>query len=694
MDMEQIKSMMKKPSARFWMACIVMIVVLVPRIGMIGTLPMWDGGEYYSNLVYAVQNFDFTWSSFWTNFRLCGHPTLAFGLFSMIGELLFPGKAVGVQLIALFLTVIAMLCLWDLLQDFFAGMDDIQAGIIIVLCSFVPLFLGTFSDYYPDYYIFIFLIFLIHAYDKKHYILQIIWGICLAQTKETGMLFLLVWAVYIAAKTFISTKGRIPEKFRAEFTYLPNYCSLLSGCTVIVYLIYNKGISSWQPSEMEATPYWGIDSVHIVTELKELFLVNFIWLIWIGIIGCVVCLLIQKKFYVMKKCAFLFILSFVYVIFCMTYVTSAVYRYHVTFVLLSTLLFGVLLHETLHTLVFYYAAIGVIGLLYIGQTFQSIDPVTNHAFDTYEIGNGKKMVSIGKSMDYYSDNIVYNFQYTWIDRSVNKVMQDEYDENTWIVSQKESLQLGGNEAAQNYILYWDNVDKKRTFLSNSDSVDIHYLAYENPSGINILNMSSLSVEDLMSTMQEKIVILHYPDAKEGYTDGFYNYLDSFYLHTQTKTVHDLGELSYDVYQLKDKDAVRDELSRYLEAYQTENQNGELLPEYYCDPQAEIRQINSDRNVTQAGDIVVLQCSYICNNDDRDISEIKEKDWAGTAILEAQIQLGNRQFMNFIHENLIGKKCGDELVLQHQYSDYDIINPFFAGRKIVFKFKITDILGEI
>lgn len=444
--------------------CIILIVA-IPRFFMIGLLPKWDGGEYYSYLVHSVQTFDFTLSGFLNNFRLCNHPTLAVSFFAMLGEFVSPGNAVGVQIVSLILTVLALLCLWELLQGFFADMNEWEAAVITVICSTTPLFLGTFSNFYPDYYLFIFMMFLVHSYYKHCEIMQIVWGICLAQTKEMGMLFLLIWILYVAIEHFLTTKGNLKEKMKSSFRYLPNYCSLISGLSVVAYLVWNNGMSSWQPVETEEAPYWGVDVYHIVTEIKELFLVNFIWIIWIGIIGGVIWLFKNRKIASLKKCSFLIVLNLGYCLFCFIYVTAATYRYHIAFVLFTTILFFVILHEIFrmdHR--WYYVIAGVIVCLYGLQTFFSIDPITNMAFDTYDAGNGMKMVSIGKNSINFSDCAVYNFQYTWIDRAIDKALREiSYDEDMLVVSQKTTLQLNGNNATKFLALYWDKNNKKGLF---------------------------------------------------------------------------------------------------------------------------------------------------------------------------------------------------------------------------------------
>lgn len=48
----------------------IMIVCICTRLPLLTQMQRWDGGQYYYALGNACRDFDFTWESFWSGFRL------------------------------------------------------------------------------------------------------------------------------------------------------------------------------------------------------------------------------------------------------------------------------------------------------------------------------------------------------------------------------------------------------------------------------------------------------------------------------------------------------------------------------------------------------------------------------------------------------------------------------------------------
>lgn len=87
--------------------------------------------------------------------------------FYAMGEFLDPREEKGVFAVILILTVAALLCVYQLLQDYWTDFNEKEALAATLMISFVPLFLGTCSYFNVDYLIFIFFIFSFMKSIKK-----------------------------------------------------------------------------------------------------------------------------------------------------------------------------------------------------------------------------------------------------------------------------------------------------------------------------------------------------------------------------------------------------------------------------------------------------------------------------------------------------------------------------------------------
>ena len=93
-----------------------LLIICVVRLPYLNNLPRWDAGEYYYRLTQGLKNCTFdSFTDFQKNFALCGHPTLIFSIIYLIGELMFPGEVIGVNLVSLVLTLIAFWCVYKIL---------------------------------------------------------------------------------------------------------------------------------------------------------------------------------------------------------------------------------------------------------------------------------------------------------------------------------------------------------------------------------------------------------------------------------------------------------------------------------------------------------------------------------------------------------------------------------------------------
>jgi signal peptidase I len=111
------------------------------------------------------------------------------------------------------------------------------------------------------------------------------------------------------------------------------------------------------------------------------------------------------------------------------------------------------------------------------QCFFTIDPLTRLAFQTRSAGN-TTICYVGRNKDiknmYYGDYMVYNTQYTYLDRVQTQILAEVgYNPDTMDIIQPDINDsfVAGNVPL--YYLNWDVQKKKRVFYQNEDTIEMY-----------------------------------------------------------------------------------------------------------------------------------------------------------------------------------------------------------------------------
>lgn len=490
----------------------VLLIIALVRLPYIELLPRWDAGEYYYKFSCLAEDFRYgSIFEYLKNFRLCGHPTLAFCYIYIIGEVIFPKRIIGVSLVSIGLTVIAMWCIYKILLKLVNGLSEARAAVYTFILSMAPLLFSTATYFNPDYALAMFFVFAMYAciYNKP-FVAGLATVMCV-QTKETGLVLIGGLVIGMIAWHIVSDKKCW---FINIFKDLRFYCI---GLICVVQLVYMKcvgGMSAWGNTD-EPKPLFswdgngyncfGINASFFVTKIKQQFILNFNWLIILIIIGCVIWLI---KYYTLreliKNIICVAVPFFVLLAFSALYITASHARYNVAGdIMLYIIMFWFVGNvatragraekaEGNHEIAEAGGKISagrkkykinakyveIIGLLAVTvlltfQCFWTIDPMTRLCFkrldainaDIYHIGHIND-----DSIIYYGDGMIYNTQYQYIDRAYDKMLAEAgYDPDSMdiILTTNNGSFIAGNVPM--YWLNWDTKHKKRVFYESADT---------------------------------------------------------------------------------------------------------------------------------------------------------------------------------------------------------------------------------
>lgn len=472
---------------------IVLLLALLLRLPSIGDLPKWDAQEYYYRLTNTMGAFNFHLTNFVHTYTICNHTSMAYMAIAAIGEMLFPKKVIGISLVNLILALVATCFVYDMLSGGEKGKRKVMAALGALCFSVTPMFLGTYAHFNLDYGLAIFFIYTVYAGYKKQYILMFFWSMCMCFSKETGILVVGGYMIGIVLYAFIKQKGslkqRIVNVLKERVFWV---AALLLGC-FLVYLIKNHGLG-WQPSttaestnvftwDNEGMNCFGWNPSYILCKLKQMFLLNFMWIPTGVIILCVITI-IRRNITVSKEkqvlITGLIFGGFFHSIYSMFFITAAIARYNVVMENILVLLALILTWECLASEKekIIKGAVSFISLLFLVQAYITIDPVSLLVFEKMETG-GWPLLYTAYGENQYGEVLIYNRQFHYLDVLTDEILEAiAYGENMFFIEPdcSRSLYVQGNPTIGCY--NWSEEKGIRTFISGDGYYYIHSVSHE------------------------------------------------------------------------------------------------------------------------------------------------------------------------------------------------------------------------
>ena len=468
---------------------VVLLISLLIRLPQLGTPMRWDAQVYYGYLMTACDSFDFTLEAFWNGFRFAGHPSFAYVFLSAIFEFLYPKSMVSVEIFQILLALLAIFTFYKIFQKILKCSDfQLALATLIVSCS--PMFLGTVTYYHLDFGIAVLTIFLVGSHLYKKYIMLIFSIFLLLFTKEIGIVVLFGYFSFYYLTKLITIKGNIFVKLKSIFRDPSFYIMAVLGIIGAGYLIYTLFIQKigWGTVEvisdasedLVASPdmigFFAFQKSYIIFKIKQLFTTNFIWLsIAIMTLLFLIKLFMKNKVNFLKNPYIIGIFGAVLLtfIFYCVYITYPLLRYNLVIEVCVNLVLSLFI-LSLPSKKFKYLLSCILIILFVGQAYLTIDPVMKQVNQRVETGQVPLVLSYPDPMDYFGDYMLYNYQYSYVDKGLRKILDEiNYDEDTDVIlcGDLRALFIGGNPEVP-YKLKWNKSKEIFTYQSDENSIEI------------------------------------------------------------------------------------------------------------------------------------------------------------------------------------------------------------------------------
>lgn len=531
-------------------------LTIIPRLFMMGTIQRWDAGEYIYALGNACKNFNFTLNQFISDFTLCNHTTWGFSFLYGIGEFFDIHGGVGILIINILLSLSSAICLYKLANEIL-GISRSTSCMISLLYTFTPFVLGGFGYITPDHLIpMVFLIALYCEYSKN-YILQLFWLVILVNTKENTIFIIFG---YFLGELIYNFAAYVRDRSDIRKYLLRNYSlwnGVLCACSFLLCLRLKGGLT-WKGGNPEADTFsfnsdgincFGINFDYIAFKLKQNLVLNFAWIISLLLIIVLIIYVIKK--HRQKKALSEYLLSndnkkeviisvgswlLFSLMFSCIYITAGAYKYSATFFAVFPWWVMLIVIDVLKEKKIFKVMLPIIIVLFAIEAFIHIDPISSLVFKTTTTGNWYT-VQTNYAHEAYGNDLCNNYQYTWLDRALDKFLNEiGYDGTSNIIitaSERQGSQISGNGYV--YRVCWNIDQKKRVFYDDE-------MLTENE---NLIMINCKVPDDLtsVSMMTEKAYVLFIPYYEENEEDIII-YLSQYYNVGERKKINEFGGCLY------------------------------------------------------------------------------------------------------------------------------------------------------
>lgn len=389
----------------------------------------WDGALYYE----AAQ--DASLYSY-SHLALYGHQSQAAAAFMRFGIALAGGNAaIGMFVANMLVYVIGILYFWKIVNFVFKQHSKVLHFVLTLLFAFSPFLLGMSNYYSVDFYLICLYPVVLYYTFRKQWVLQVVSGILFCFTKEPAVIIYACTGIAILLYDAVCLKRTMPfHQVLGVLIRMPKYYGmLLVGGLWIVSI---KLLGAWAGGNSSIE----LDFRYMIEKLKVLYALNFSWLLLVLILVLLIAGRLKKvpsNFRYEKLVVLLPLLGFT--------AFSIVFKTvnHARYVDIAPIALMVLL---LIVICNYMDACGkrktgqiagmgigaVLTVLFLVQSFVTIDPVSGILFINVSTGNGT-MITTADEFPGLGDSMIYNKQMLWMGEAIDLAVSDGIEEQTEIV---------------------------------------------------------------------------------------------------------------------------------------------------------------------------------------------------------------------------------------------------------------------
>ena len=463
---------------------------------------VYDAHLYYGAYVKAFELFEQNIRTAIGSFILWGHVFVGTALFLAPIETLMMGEMYGAYIGNTILFCVTLVIFYKLLEEYFAKPNKFFIAFIVGAFAFMPYSFNLVTYFSPDFYLELYLIWLMYAYKKDNQLMVSFIGFLLCFTKDTGAFVYGFFMLTTYALECFSRHKHTGFKWW-KFKNMPFGKFVLwlipAGLYGICY--FEKPKYQLQVFSGGGMLTFGINPYDIKLQVMQSFVFGFRWLIIAIAVVALIVYIIKKS---MKKyervtnveyapllysnIATSLLLTLMLSVFTLSHCPRYTNPLNVAYAMILGVSLSVIFYnlDVLKNIVALFMSI-----IMLGQVYYTIDP-TIRKNCTYINTGCHKIFNIGNlngyveqfSYDLLGDYYVYNNEYSLYSDLMRKVLKHINPKKNIKISVFDLYYYEMHIAGVQYPINWDRKHKRQTYAENENTINVSAYSVDLQAGVD------------------------------------------------------------------------------------------------------------------------------------------------------------------------------------------------------------------
>lgn len=487
---------------RYYPLIILLGIITVLAVINYRNVAVYDAHLYYGAYVKAFELFEQNIRTAIGSFILWGHVFVGTALFLAPLETLMMGEMYGAYIGNTILFCVTLVIFYKLLEEYFAKPNKFFITFIVGVFAFMPYSFSLVTYFSPDFYLELYLIWLMYAYKKDNQLMVSFIGFLLCFTKDTGAFVYGFFMLTTYAFECFSRHKHTGFKWW-KFKNIPfgKFVLWLIPAGLYGICFFEKPKYQLQVFSGGGMLTFGINPYDIKLQVMQSFVFGFRWLIIAIAVVALIVYIIKKS---MKKyervtnveyapllysnIATSLLLTLMLSVFTLSHCPRYTNPLNVAYAMILGVSLSVIFYnlDVLKNIVALFMSI-----IMLGQVYYTIDP-TIRKNCTYINTGCHKIFNIGNlngyveqfSYDLLGDYYVYNNEYSLYSDLMRKVLKHINPKKNIKISVFDLYYYEMHIAGVQYPINWDIKHKRQTYAENENTINVSAYSVDLQAGVD------------------------------------------------------------------------------------------------------------------------------------------------------------------------------------------------------------------
>lgn len=487
---------------RYYPLIVLLGIIIVLAVINYRNVAVYDAHLYYGAYVKAFELFEQNIRTAIGSFILWGHVFVGTALFLAPIETLMMGEMYGVYIGNTILFCVTLVILYKLLEEYFAKPNKFFIAFIVGAFAFMPYSFNLVTYFSPDFYLELYLVWLMYAYKKDNQLMVSFIGFLLCFTKDTGAFVYGFFMLSTYAFECFSRHKHTGFKWW-KFKNIPfgKFVLWLIPAGLYGICFFEKPKYQLQVFSGGGMLTFGINPYDIKLQVMQSFVFGFRWLIIaIAVVALIVYIIKKstKKYERVTNIEYAPLLysniatSLLLTLMLSVFTLSHCPRYTNPLNVAYAMILGVSLSVIFYNLDVLKNIVALfMSIIMLGQVYYTIDPSIRKNC-TYINTGCHKIFNIGNlnghaeqfSYDLLSDYYVYNNEYSLYSDLMRKVLKHINPKKNIKISVFDLYYYEMHIAGVQYPINWDVKHKRQTYAENENTINVSAYSVDLQAGVD------------------------------------------------------------------------------------------------------------------------------------------------------------------------------------------------------------------